>query len=222
MVLVAERADTSASDLVDQLRRPSDSSSTPTPCRAMLVIPPYFALVDPAGKALLPAIPTDECANPREEARTALEALPFRVLSETRVRQLESQQSIDSGCSEFWKDELTIDAGHAKPGPATPLWPTPAALRVCIYDTSRSTEDLVGQFASGRTLTGDAAKTLSDALGKAGPATACSTPHARFAVVNLDSTGQRAVAALDGCRHVLRPNNTIGQLDASAIDALIG
>ena len=222
MVIVAERADTPASDLVGQLRQASEPPSADQ-CPAILVVPPYFALVDPTGKALLPVMPTDGCGFPREEARAALEALPFRVLSETRVKQLESQQSIDSGCAESWKDELVINAGGATPGPATPVWPTPAdALRVCLYDTGRGTDEPVGQFASGRTITGDEARTLSDALGRAGPATACSTPHTRFAVVTRDGAAQWAVAELDGCRRLLRPDNTLGQLDAFAIGALIG
>jgi hypothetical protein len=223
LVHVAERADTSAPDLVDQLRRASEPRSTPTPCPDMLVIPPYFALVDPTGRALLPAMPTDKCGFPRKEARAALEALPFRVLSETRVKQLESQGSIDSGCPEHWKDELVINAGGAGPGPATPVWPTPAnTLRVCVYETGRDAGESSGQFASGRTVTGDEARTLSVALDKAGPATACSIPHTRFAVVTREDAGQWAVAELDGCRHLLRPNNTLGQLDAFAIGALIG
>jgi hypothetical protein len=220
MVLVAERADTPAPDLLDLLGQPSNPRSGGA-CPAMLVVPPYFALVDPTGKALLPTIPTDECGFPREQARTALEALPFRALSEKRVRQLESQQSIDSGCSESWKDELVIEGERATPGPATPVWPTPSdALRVCVYDTGGAVEP-VGRFASGRTITGDAARTLSEALDKAGPATTCATPHTRFAVVIRDGAAQRAVAELDGCRRLLRPNNTLGQLDAFAINALI-
>jgi hypothetical protein len=222
-VRVAERADTSAPELLDQLRRPSDPQSTPTPCPAMLVPTPYFVLVDSTGRALLPAMPTDKCSFPREEARAALEALPFRVLSETPVRQLASQESIDAGCSEDWKDELVIDAGYATPGPATPVWPTPAdALRVCVYATSPDAAEPVGQFASGRTLTGNEARTLSDALANAGPATACSTPHTRFAVVRRDDAGEWAVVELDGCHRVLRPHNNLGQLDPSVIGALIG
>jgi len=220
LVLVTERADTPAADLLDLLRQPSDPPSGA--CPAMLVVPPYFALVDPAGEALLPTIPTDRCRFPREEARDAVEALPFRVLSEKRVRQLESQGSIDAGCSESWKDELVIEGEHARPGPATPVWPAPSdALRICVYDTGGAVEP-VGRFASGRTITGDAARALAELLDKAGPAATCSAPHTRFAVVSRDGAAQRAVAELDGCRRLLRPDNTLGQLDAPAIDALIG
>ena len=79
-------------------------------------------------------------------------------------------------------------------------------LRVCVYDADPGA-DPVGQFTSGRTLTGDAATALSDALHRAGPAIDCSTPHSRFAVVTLERADQWAVAALDGCRRLLRPDN---------------
>lgn len=219
---IAERADTSAPELLDQLRRESDPQSG-GPCHAILVVPPYFALVDPAGRALLPMIPTDQCGSPRQQALDALAALPFQVLSETPVKQVESQQAIDSGCSESWKDQLTIEAGGATPGPATPLWPAPVdVLHVCVYDTDPGADEPVGQFNSGRTLAGNAATALSDAINRAGPAIDCPTPHSQFAVITLNNTDQWAVAGLDGCHHLLRPNNTLGQLDKRTIALLLG
>lgn len=221
-VQVAERADTPASDLVDQLRRASDSRSTGE-CTLEMVLPPYFVLVDAGGKAVLPAVPTDRCGKPRADALKALEALPFRILSETPVNQVQSQQSLDSGCSESWKDMLVIDADSATPGPAAPLWSTPVStLRVCVYDTTGDGEPPVGQFASGHEVAGDAAKALLAALDEAGPADACSTPHTRFAVLTADGAAGWAMAELDGCRRLLRPDNTLGRLDGSAVAALTG
>ena len=222
MVRIAERADTSAPELVDQLRRPSEPRSNGA-CTLELVVPPYFALVDSAGAAIRPAIPTDGCGKPRAEALKALEALPFRTLSETPVTQVRSQQSLDTGCSESWKDMLVIGADSAAPGPARPLWSTPvSAVRVCVYDTSRGGEPEVGQFVSGRTVAGDAAKALLTVLDQAGPATPCTASHTRFAVLTVDGAADWPTVELDGCHRLLRPDNTLGQLDDAISATLTG
>ncbi|TCO47358.1 hypothetical protein [Actinocrispum wychmicini] len=216
-VRIEERADTAAPDLIAQLRRPSDPAWNGA-CSMELVVPPYFVLVDAAGKAIVPDIPRDGCRKPRREAIAAVNALPFHVVSETQVNQVQSQQSIESGCSDARKNTVALSEG--RPGSPTPTWPKAVTtIRVCVYDHVTVDSVPVGKLASARTVSGDAAKTLTDALDKAGPAAACTTQASRFAY--LMAGGDGPTVELDGCHRMLRQNNTLGQLDDATL-ALIG
>jgi hypothetical protein len=217
---ITERADTDAAALVEQLRRPSDPRSNGA-CPLVLVLPPYFLLVDASGRALLPAVPTDGCNRPRDEALKPLETLPFRAISETEVGTVQSQKSTDSGCSDSFKDLVALERDRARPAPAHHLWTYPVnSVRVCGYDRISGGELPVGQLATGRTLTPEAAKPLLDALDRVGPATDCTAGHTRIAVVHSQS--ESAVAELDGCRRLLRPDHTLGQLDDPTLALLTG
>lgn len=79
---VTERADTSATELLAELRRPSDPRTNDV-CPTSLIMPPYLFLVDATGRAVHPAVPTDGCGQPRESAREAVAALDFREESRT-------------------------------------------------------------------------------------------------------------------------------------------
>ncbi|HEV8562184.1 MAG TPA: hypothetical protein VGR06_38180 [Actinophytocola sp.] len=114
---VTERADTPAAEMVSQLRLPAEPP-TAGGCLAYGVSVPYFALVDAGGRALLPAVPLDECLRPRREALQELDKLPFTRLSETPAGQVQSQESIDTGCPEAYQDMIIISADRAKPAPA--------------------------------------------------------------------------------------------------------
>ncbi|TWP46879.1 hypothetical protein FKR81_34290 [Lentzea tibetensis] len=212
-IQIAERSDTNAQELVDQLRRPSDGP-TASACTMELVVPPYFLLVDAAGRAVLPQVPVDSCGKPRIEARKALEALPFRTIAETPVVQVQSQQSMDAGCSESYKDLIAIEASSAEPGPATPIWRTAVgAIGVCVYETQQE----VGKFVAGHTIRDDAAKSLLAALDNAVPAAVCTAQHTKFALLSVPGEATSVVVELDGCRRLLRPDQTVGQLDESVI-----
>lgn len=217
-VQVAERADAPATELVAELRRPSDPL-TNAACTMELVVPPYFVLVDAAGKGVAPAVPTDQCGKPRREALAALDKLAFRVISETPVNQVRSPRSVESGCSDTFKDMLTIEADRAKPAPARPAFEAPVgSLRVCLYERVVSKRDQVGSLLAARGLDGDAAKNLVAALDKAGPAAGCAVPYERFAVLSSpDNVGGFAVAELDGCHRLLRSDGTLGQLDEATV-----
>lgn len=218
---IVERADAPATELIEQLRRPSDPR-TNQPCTLEMVAPPYFLLVDATGRAILPAIPTDPCGKPRPEATRALDAMTFHIVSETQIGQAQSQLSIDTGCSDSWKDMVTIEADRAQPAPATPLWSTPDdTLRVCLYDLTGTQTSPAGTLRAGRVVDGTVAAALVAALDRTGAATACSAPHTRFAVVSGPS-GAEAVAELDGCRRLLRPDTTLGQLDEATVVAITG
>lgn len=216
LVQVAQRADTTATELVAELRKPSDAR-TAQACTLEMAVPPYFVLVDAAGKAVVPTVPTDPCGKPRRAARTLVEALPFRTLFEKQLNQVQSQESIDSNCPESWKDMITI-AKDARPAPATAIWSDPVTdIKVCVYDRISEGQLPVGQLRSVRAVSGDGVAGLRAALDKAGPAMACSAPHTRFAVLRVDGAAGWAQVELDGCYRVLRTDNTLGQLDAAAV-----
>lgn len=90
VTLITERADTSAADLIAQLRQPSDPQASGNQCTAELVKLPYFVLVDEEGHAVTPKAPTDSCGRPKVGVSQALTALTFRTIQVTPARQLSS------------------------------------------------------------------------------------------------------------------------------------
>jgi hypothetical protein len=219
-MLITERADTGTAELLAELRRPSDPLSNGV-CDASYVAPPYFILVDAEGKALLPAVPTDGCGKPRLEVRNLVEALPYRTVSEVRQGQLESPLADKTGCSDSWKDTIAIDAGHARPAPAHPLWPEQTSeFKVCVYDRISDDNIPVGQLSAGYPIAGEAATTLRANLDSAGPAANCSAEHTRFAVLRVAGQGNWATVELDGCLRVQRPDNSLGQLDQAVLSLI--
>jgi hypothetical protein len=82
--MVTERADTAATELLAELRRPSDPLTNGV-CPTILIIPPYVLLVDGAGRAVHPYFPTDACGQPREAARNEVQELDFRVVERAPV-----------------------------------------------------------------------------------------------------------------------------------------
>jgi hypothetical protein len=216
---IAERADTGAAELVARLRRPSEPR-TDGPCPAIMVVAPYFVLVNADGRGILPAVPANACGQPNLELVKPLDSMAFRVLSEVATGQAQSQNSADTGCSDSWKDLVALEERTARPGPARHLWSYPvSSVRVCVYDRISGGDLPVGRLAGGRSLAAEDARLLLDALDGVGPAGACTAPHTRIAVVH--GGAQWAVAELDGCRRLLRPDHTLGQLDERVV-ALLG
>jgi hypothetical protein len=208
--VITEKADTSADDLVAQVRKPSEPH-TDKPCTADYIAPPYFLLINAEGKAVLPQVPQDECGKPKIEVRDALNALPYKTISETPMAQGQSQLAIDTGCSGSWKDLLAIDGISYKPGPATKVLRGPGQVRVCVYQSDGE----VGELVAGHTVPAEQLTTLDSA----GPAAPCETKHTRFATLTGDSGGD-AMVELDGCHRLIRPDQTLGQLDAAAVAGL--
>lgn len=215
-VRVTERSDAPATELIDLLRRPSDPPPNDGVCPAIGYVVPYFLLVDANGQALLPAVPTGPCGEPRAEVKDFLDALDYRTLVETRLAQTQSQQATDTGCADDWKDGIAI--GPPSPGPASPSG-LAGTIRVCVYSGIEGEGTPIGHLETGYTVP-DAPQ---GALDTAGPAAPCDKPHTRFAVLTPEGTnGPWAEIELDGCLRLLRPNNTLGQLDQGTIAALTG
>lgn len=213
-VTVRERADTSAEQLLVELRKPDESPGWGMGCGPGFPVVPYFALVGHDGRVLVPSTPRDTCSGGTLPGLLpALEALPYRVLSERLDRQVFSE-AVKFGC----QDEASFAATKAKPGKNRTVWLRPARLRVCLYQV---TPEGRGVFVSGREVGRADDDRLADAIEDAGPAAPCVAPHTRFAVVNSAQDRDRVMVELDGCRRVLSEDDTLLQLDEAGV-AMIG
>jgi hypothetical protein len=209
-VRVTERADGPATKLRTALNRPSEPR-TKGPCPAIAMIVPYFVLVDSAGKGYLPALPYTSCMLPQSQFIQELNALPFHVVSSTPIRLVDSPLSQRSGCSQRWKDVVTIEAGSAPPaGPAIP-WPSPPIqVRVCVYPANNGADG--GDLIAGKVLDKPHTTQLLQAMLGSPIARACSMQHTGYAVIlPAQPGGDPWYVELDGCERVLRPNHTLGQ-----------
>ena len=219
---IEERADTAAAELMAALRRPDVHPRPGTACPDVAYAVPYFALVDASGTAVRPRVPRGTCGQPQRQALAALQALPFRETAVTRLHQEQSQESIDTGCGQMWTDAFAGDTlTHTRPAAAQRIWSkTPDAVRICVW---RSAQPGMPQLVSARTISGrhlDALLTRLDRLQAAG---SCGPRHQRFAVLEYLRSGwydDPVYAGLDGCRLVLRPDHTLGQLDPATAELI--
>jgi len=91
---------------------------------------------------------------------------------------------------------------------------TPKSLLVCLWQPPGSG---LPRLLAARTVAGTELAGLLDRLDRL-PAgkVACTVPHHRFALIEHLRHGgfdSAAYAELDGCRRILRPDHTLGQLD---------
>jgi hypothetical protein len=84
-VQLAEVADSGLGSLLADLRAPSDPMPSGIMCPDFRILVPWFELVDSAGAAINPALPTDQCGAPKTAVITALQALHFRVTDAVRL-----------------------------------------------------------------------------------------------------------------------------------------
>lgn len=204
-----------ATELAAALRRPDSSHPPGTACPGIGVRLPYFALIDASGTAVRPRVPRDGCDQPQREVLAALQELSFREAAATRLNQEQSQESIDTGCGQMWTDALAGDTlAHTRPAASRRIWPkTPDAVRICRW---RSAGRGMPELVSGRTVSGPQLAALLTRLDRLPAAASCGPRHQRFAVLEYLRRGwhdDAVYAELDGCRLVLRPDHTLGQLD---------
>lgn len=218
---VEDRADTDAAALLAALRRPDRQAPAAAICADVAFLVPYFALVDAAGNVVRPRVPRDACSEPQRAALDALTALPFRETAATRRHQEQSQQSIDSGCGQMWTDALAGDTlVHTRPAAARRIWAkTPDAVRICVWRPGPGMPEL----ESAGTVRGPALTALLGRLDRLPAAASCGPRHQRFAVLEYLRKGwydDAVYAELDGCGLVLRPDHTLGHLDAATAKLL--
>jgi len=87
LVQLAEVADTDLGPFLAALRAPSDARRTDLICPDLVILVPWFGLVDDAGNVMRPVLPTDACGKPRTAVIAALQALQFRVTAAVRVQR---------------------------------------------------------------------------------------------------------------------------------------
>jgi hypothetical protein len=82
---LAEVADTNLGPFLADLRAPSQTRRTDVICPDLVILVPWFGLVDDAGNVMRPLLPTDACGKPQTAVIAALQALQFRVTQAVRV-----------------------------------------------------------------------------------------------------------------------------------------
>jgi len=211
---VTERADTGIDRLLAALSRPDEDSPPGIVCAADGVGASPVALVNAAGRVVHPRLPRNACNKPQRQVTDALAALRFREVKATRLHQEQSQESIDTGCGQMWVD-LNDEMLTGRPAAARPAWPkVPESVLICLWQPQGSglPRLLAARTVAGTELAGLLARLERLPAGKV----ACAVPHHRFAVLEYVRHGwydSAAYAELDGCRRILRPDHTLGQLD---------
>ena len=208
-----ERAGGDLAPLAAALRRPPEHIAPGTICPAVAILPPQIALINGAGKAIIPHLPLGGCGLVQPQVLAALAALPWQRVSVRLVSQVQTQQEVASGCAPGFKDPFAI-YGSPRPSPGGAVFPAgPATLQVCVYSSGGAAN--AAQFARSATVTGPAERELLAGLSGAGRASQCALPHSRFAVV--ESPGAPLVyVELGGCDRVLRYEPVAGGLTSLA------
>ncbi|MEH0971245.1 hypothetical protein V6U77_08955 [Micromonospora sp. CPCC 205546] len=202
LVLTERRGDDVAA-LVIALRLP-DESSTARSCTLEMPMLPWLAVVDADGRWMRPRIPVGACGKLRPEVREALAALELTTVATRPVAEIESAEAAAAGCSQSWKDVVSVETTR-KPGPRTGALPEPfparQQVRLCVYEVSKSE---TGNFVHGTVLEADRRTAIEKVLKAAGPAEPCSAHASRFALLRSVTGGDpQTYVELDGCRRIM-------------------
>ena len=207
-LIAAEERATDIAALLAALRLP-DEKPTDGACTADMVITPWLALVDEAGRWIRPGVPVDACGKPRREVRDALGKLALQRVSGRTVGTVESDRAVAAGCTQTWAD-MVWAVGRMGGGQGTPRRPLAAddtTVRVCVYQVparERGSGKPAGQFESGRKLAAGEWAAVKKELAAARTPAGCTTPASRFAV--LYAPDAQLYVEADGCRRVLDDN----------------
>lgn len=145
--------------------------------------------------------PLDPCHKPSRDGRAAYQQLGLTEVSAAKVRRITSELSITSGCSERYKDMLSLDS--QPPSLASTGAPKPIASgqRTCFYDVAADREaDRVGELRSVGTIAPDAQAAINRELAKSTADATCSrSEHTRFVLITESPGSPATLIALDGC-----------------------
>jgi hypothetical protein len=216
---VEERTDSGLGPLLAALRRPDEAMPPGTVCSGIGVGETPVALVDAAGRVVHPRMPRNSCGHPQQQVLDALAALRFRETRATPRQQEQSQQSVDTRCGQMWIDLGADVFARSKPIASRRMWPkTPDAVRICLWQPQGSGPP---RLVRAGTVTGADLARLVARLDQLSAAAACTVPHHRFAVLEEEPHGDLVYAELDGCRRILRPDHTLGELDPTTVELII-
>lgn len=148
--------------------------------------------------------PEDQCGHPTAAGVSAFSALGLTLVWEKRDTQTQSQRSIDSGCSDAYKDTLFEDARYGGNAPSHQVHPRPLpeAVTVCRYrDVVDAQGDRVGHLTGSGTLSGQQRDAVDRALAGATVDPTCSREAQRAFALLVGPAPENAttVVALDGC-----------------------
>lgn len=231
---VEERADTGLVALAAALRLPSEQPKANQVCPDIGYFPVIITVTDSTGRAIHPELPHKACGGPLKAAAAAVEAVPWKTIRTTKLRQTRSELEVSSGCEPEYKPVVAL-AGLATDA-ARRQFGRPdvnaAPLRVCRFEldpdnpisVSGGPTFLAGKLVSASTLDGQAAHDLLAAVAAAPPATGtCSQPEAPFANVTAISGQAAMTIELGGCyRALIDAENFDRQLDAATVHRLLG
>jgi hypothetical protein len=182
--------------------RTPDAATTTDICDAVGVIPQPLYLH--GSRTLAVRAPLDGCGKPIRSATKALAALGTVEITASKLNRVTSQLAQTSGCSDQYKDMLTIEEESGGP-PQTSKVPSPVALgsELCIYTV---TVDSHGYrfvwLSSARQLSRTEVDRINSALSGATVDASCSRRRPeRFALLqpNLTPGGPATLVDLDGC-----------------------
>ena len=193
--------------LLTAFAAPDDAHEPDKACAAIGSAPLVVYLRDISGTHAVRA-PMTSCNAPTEPARSAYTSLTTQVIGEQRDRTIQSQLSVDSNCSDDYKDMLSIDEEldsaspqeQAPPGSATTPRQLFGPVSVCTYRIATDDQGTrVGHLEASHTLTAEQLAAVNEALGRARPDPSCSRhDHTEFALLNGDQQDATFIA-LDGC-----------------------
>ena len=236
LVAIHQEATSHLDALADALRLPTVQPPLfGGACPAIAYAPIVLQATDTAGRTIYPYIPLDACGVPLLAVTDAIDALPWTDVSTTKIRRVQSDLAVTSGCSDQWKPMigLTADDNGTR---VTALDPAPAGrpLRVCHYDLdtdpanampgANGTMYRVGILVGASTMDAAAGGEFLAAVASAPKATACAQPEAPFAVVfPPEEPGATVTVERGGCHRVLVDGESaLRQLDGALVDRLIG
>ncbi|NBE80178.1 hypothetical protein [Micromonospora rubida] len=202
--VATERRADKVDALVTALRLP-DEPRTEGPCTMEAVVFPWLALVDAGGRWVRPGLPVDRCGKPRPAVREALDALPLTTVATHPVAEIESAEAAAAGCSQTWKDMLSVEtAGNrVRRGALPEPFPAGQQVRLCVYDVPKSAPG-TGNFVHGTVLPADRRTAIEHVLKAAGPAEPCSAHASRFALLwSVTGGDPQTYVELDGCYRIV-------------------
>lgn len=224
-VVVQERADSGLGDFVSAMRAADEPTPDNQLCRARLVLVPWFVVVEASGHVVRARMPLDSCGQPKTAVLAAFEALPYRQVSATPLRQeltvaqAAAEARADTlGCTFNFKDMIALGATNGFTDATKPLLSSrPDTVAVCRYGVS-SQDSQVLEFVSGVAATPAETGRLLTALDASTPVRACAVEHRD--VVGLFSSGAWVLVELDGCHRAAGDGGGLRQVPPAALALL--
>ena len=154
------------------------------------------------GRSLPVRAPHDPCGKPTAAARTAYDGLTLQELTATKRDRVTSQESLDTQCSDSWKDMLAVEEGFGSPAQRSAV-PDPLRepTRLCLYRVQKDAQgDRIGHLTTGRELTPGQVRQVNAELARSTADPSCGRhDHTMFALLSSAGGSDGTLVAVDGC-----------------------